>query len=484
MLLSVDRPHRILRCHHSLPELIDFSEDCVIGRTPRVMFGPRTDVQMFNLAVKSALIQQATTFSVLLYGKQGGDPNSFAITSMPYREGGELKGIQMVMHKSNSDAVPSQQKTENQKESAQRESGESDMKEKYPNAFAHEVWERVCLAQNLGNMRNTRHFRFLRQQQSLQNTDAQGEICSTYLASIARFIELLDSELSAHPECKIVYCVEDGSSALDDAALLLGAYMILRLELSADKVLSHFGWLPGVATTVLDAGPVEPGCGLTLLDSWRGLERGRRAGWISVTNAGIVLTSAGRRRADNWSGQPAKPDCGHHVVVPGRLVAVAGPAARAPRASADPTLAPGGPEIEPADLPFEDREAPSDRAARAFFGLLDAAAPGAAAAVRCGAAPAGRAGVLLALELMRSHGLGAREAAGWLRLALPGPGPPVSREQLRYLCAVEAGGRLRAGGLVAAAGPADLLWAGEAGAWRGSRGAFLPSGRIRRNKSA
>ena len=95
--------------------------------------------------------------------------------------------------------------------------------------------------------------------------------------------------------------------------------------------------------------------------------------------------------------------------------------------------------IAVADMPFDDCRAPPDAVVAKFL-LLAETAPG-AVAVHCKAG-LGRTGTLLGLHLMKSFGLTARQAMGWLRIVRPGS---VIGEQQRYLCDMEpAIARIRA----------------------------------------
>jgi hypothetical protein len=112
--------------------------------------------------------------------------------------------------------------------------------------------------------------------------------------------------------------------------------------------------------------------------------------------------------------------------------------------------------IAVADMPFDDCRPPPDAVVAKFL-LLAETAPG-AVAVHCKAG-LGRTGTLLGLHLMKSYGLTARQAMGWLRIVRPGS---VIGEQQRYLCDMEpAIARIRA--RPAAVPPALASAAAEAG---------------------
>jgi hypothetical protein len=249
---------------------------------------------------------------------------------------------------------------------------------------AHEIFDRVCIAHNIKPFKPTNKFRCIRPA-SLDRDDDFGKID---ISSITAFIKLLDHELAAFPSCKVVLCADQGQRALTNAVFLLGAYMILKLQLGADAVARRCARLGASSPLAPPSAPSRPApdAGLTLHDCWSGLARGRAAGWV-----------------------PAE---GEHA----------------------------GGAIE--------------------------------AAQRCGGAAHGEGGLegtLVALDLMRTHGFGAREAVGWLRIVRPGPG--LGEEQRRELWAAECrAARMRAV-------LAGVRRAQAGGVPRGFRGAFLPAAR-------
>ena len=100
-------------------------------------------------------------------------------------------------------------------------------------------------------------------------------------ASVIRFIEMLDEELVSHPSCKIVYCVRAGRRALTNAVFLMGAYMILKLDMSTETVAGAFSWLDqSMIEPFRDATYSECDFELRLEDCWRGLESGIANEWL------------------------------------------------------------------------------------------------------------------------------------------------------------------------------------------------------------
>jgi hypothetical protein len=53
------------------------------------------------------------------------------------------------------------------------------------------------------------------------------------MSAIVEFIALLEQEMEAYPNSRIVYCVDDGSRNLTNGVFLLGSYMLISLDLTA-----------------------------------------------------------------------------------------------------------------------------------------------------------------------------------------------------------------------------------------------------------
>jgi cell division cycle 14 len=280
------------------------------------------------------------------------------------------------------------------------------------------------------------------------------------LASIVDFIRALEKEFSDYPDCKIVFCVDEGRRVLTNAVFLLGAYMILKLHMQPAQVAAHFQWLdPSQVAPYRDATFHKPDFSLRLIDCWRGLARGKDHGWVQYEAEGYMWGAVDVDEYRHYD-HPANGDV--HQIIPGELIALPSPEEMAgdfcdgpdgrrafspayiadllrdmdvqtlvrlgpARYDASPMAARG---IRVIDIPCPENCRPPDAAVAAFVRAVGAAAG--AVAVHCATGRA-QTGALAALHLMRAHGFTAREAMGWVRIMRPGS---VVGEQQHFLCDV------------------------------------------------
>ena len=322
----------------------------------------------------------------------------------------------------------------------------------------------LYIAQGIESLPTSDKFRIFKPDPSIHYHAFCDDFGPMNLAMTAQFITQLDAELADHPSSMFFYCVDEGKRELTNAVFLLGAYMIMRLEIPVDEVMDCFSWVDEKLTEdYRDATFSAASFELTLEDCWRGLAKGMQQGWV------------GRpcMRDDEWGmidmeeyihyEDPLNGDL--HKVVPGKFVALKGPRDLGALEYSDDA---GGfrrfspsyyvdilqgfgvttvvrlnePEYDAGvfaeqgiavlELPFDDCAPPPPHVAEAFLAAVDGAGGG-SVAVHCKAG-LGRTGTLIALYLMRSCGFRAREAMGWLRIMRPGS---VIGEQQHYLCAVE-----------------------------------------------
>jgi cell division cycle 14 len=324
------------------------------------------------------------------------------------------------------------------------------------------IKDRLYLANSSDETNFGDEFRCLRPVEALSYVPYCDDFGPVNMSSVVHFIHQLDAEFAAYPDRKIVFCVEQGRRTMTNAVFLIGAYMILKHDMSPAVVSRCFAWLDSrYVVAYRDATFCRADFSLHLIDCWRGLAKGQALGWVRYAASGYMW---GEIDIDEYRHYDSPANGCLHQVVPGKLIAFQGPEDLGGPDYIDTQH--GGRVFSPSyyaevlqdfgvetvvrlneplydaasfaacgmqhvDLPFEDCSCPPDAVVAAFLRAVDAA-PG-AVAVHCKAG-LGRTGTLVALYMMRSCGFAAREAMGWLRIMRPGC---VIGEQQHYLCAVE-----------------------------------------------
>jgi cell division cycle 14 len=369
--------------------------------------------------------------------------------------------------------------------------------------FIHPViGEQVFLAQSVHEIRFADSFRIFRPTHAFQYRAVADDFGPLNLSCIVDFIRALDQELADHPDSKITLCIDEGRRLLTNAVFLLGAYMILKLNMSPQDVCKRFSWLdPHRLAPYRDASFQRPDFSLRLIDCWKALARGKELEWFAYSAEGYMW---GDYDVDEYRhyDDPANGDV--HELIPGELIALPSPKdiaggadfrddadgrrafspsyialmlldmgvstlvrLGAARYNAAAMAARG---IQVVDIACPDDGRPPDAAVAAFVQALNAAPR--AVAVHCGTGR-GQTGALAALHLMRSHGFMAREAMGWLRMVRGGS---VVGEQQHFLCDVGAAlDRLLVRSICRrGVGPAFSGLAGAAGQARDRSGGLTP----------
>jgi cell division cycle 14 len=139
------------------------------------------------------------------------------------------------------------------------------------------------------------------------------------LASIFRFLEILDAKLVGMPDKTIVLCCRTDRKAITNAGFLMGAYLLLELGYDADSPLMPLSNVsPSPYLDFRDAtyGPVT--FGLSIRDAWRGLAKAHSLGWFDAgSNDAFDL-----EEYEHYEN-PGNGDL--HWLVPNKILAFKGP---------------------------------------------------------------------------------------------------------------------------------------------------------------
>ena len=136
-----------------------------------------------------------------------------------------------------------------------------------------------------------------------------------------QFINMLDQEMVSFPNSAIVVCIEEGKRKLTNAVFLLGAFMILRLEMRTSDVEESFsGICPILIEQYHSGGDAQQICDkfqLYLTDCWRGLEKGKSIGWVRCAPG----YKWGEIDVEQYAHYDNPNNGNLHMVVPGKFVA-------------------------------------------------------------------------------------------------------------------------------------------------------------------
>jgi cell division cycle 14 len=320
------------------------------------------------------------------------------------------------------------------------------------------------------------------------------------LGTVFKFCKIVDDQLESNAG-PVAMTTSKASRVLTNAVFLAGSYMIIKLNMRPDEIITKLSALAPHMVSYRDVSPGEQNFHLLAQDCWSGLWRARSLGWVDFSPSGFD--------PDEYAHYDSGLNADLHEVVPGKLVAMRGPrdlpcsgawrdvaggdggfvrrdfspgyyAGILPRFGVQAVVRLNEPEYDAAafervaaqhaastaagaetagsgeegkggrggivvvELPFEDCTTPPPEVVAKFLAVAEAV-PG-ALAVHCKAG-LGRTGTLIALYMMKNHGFTAREAMGWLRIVRPGS---VIGEQQQYLCEKE-GAMRRAGERASAA---------------------------------
>ena len=293
------------------------------------------------------------------------------------------------------------------------------------------------------------------------------------LLMLHKFCELVDVQVLQNSHRSTALCASEDPSSRKQAALLLGAYVIMCHDLSPDEAAARI--CCGVASKASAdfRNPFDEcsGINVSLRDYLDSLHRSRSLGWISFAERGNVDKGDAGFDPEEYAYFDSPLNADLHEIVPGRLLLSSCPrdlpdgAAWADRydpsgrfvardfspafaadhlAQFDTALcvrvgvprygrdALDGTGLGLLDLFCEDAPVPEPAAVDRFLAAVDAAAPRTVALQ--GDGRRGPAAALAGAYLVRRHGFTGREAAAWLQMVRPGC---VSGEHVRFLCAQE-----------------------------------------------
>jgi cell division cycle 14 len=290
----------------------------------------------------------------------------------------------------------------------------------------------------------------------------------TSMSSIIGFIEQLDNKLASQPGQKLYYIVGPGRRLLTNAVFLLGAYMIVKLDIDASSISKITKAISKHLEPYRDASSTNSGFELTLEDCWFSLQRSKALGWLNMPRS--VGGRWGRVDPEEYDHYRSVLNANLTEVVPGRLIVLKSPRDVGGRkylnnergvrhfsasymaeiltdceASAVVRL---GDEDYDTDAferrgllhhdlhaYFDANGLPSPHAAVAFLAAVDsaAAADEGPVAAHCSSGLE-RAPTLAAMYLIRRLSFPAREAIAWVRIMRPGS---IVGPQQHYLAALD-----------------------------------------------
>jgi hypothetical protein len=313
------------------------------------------------------------------------------------------------------------------------------------------VSERVYIAQNI-TCSLDQIFHCFSTDELFEYRPVQDEFGPLRLSRVIAFTELLSNEIATHPHNKVVYYVGKGSKNLTNAVFLLGAYMILKLNETAESASKRFDWIVDGMLEPYSAASgddIKERKSISLNDCWIAVEHAKKMGWLRMPN-NMAKGTWGMYNPEEYEHYHSPINADMHQIIPDKLVVLTSPVQllsgdyRDERSGVrrfspsyfvgifeelgvSAVVSLGAPAYDPHDLvaagiAHRTVAAGSLRAAVDQV-LAVAEAETGAVAVHAGGGAAGGSLVaaVAALSLIRRCGFAARAAAAWVRICRPGP---------------------------------------------------------------
>ena len=97
ILVSLDAPYIVLTCDPDLAGMLGYTSDEIVGRSIKILHGPRTDTTKIGSAIKKSSFNQTTVIHSILYGRSGLG-KTLSVTFSPYYDAwGVLRGCTMYL---------------------------------------------------------------------------------------------------------------------------------------------------------------------------------------------------------------------------------------------------------------------------------------------------------------------------------------------------------------------------------------------------
>ena len=142
---------------------------------------------------------------------------------------------------------------------------------------------RIFLAQNVP--RPVGSFSFFDIEQFLQYTPVCNDLGPENISCVCRFVETLDKRMVAEIDKKIVCMIPKGKSSLTNSIFLLGAFLVLKFDVSPNEIWDAFESDPSInlksdLEAYHDSNASDQNFNLSPLDCWQALQRAASFQWI------------------------------------------------------------------------------------------------------------------------------------------------------------------------------------------------------------